>query len=240
LLPGPTTPPARVTHHAVRSAAATAGVASSSQFGCLFAEDEQIRTRASASVLAPTGIPDADGYESLPARRVRDLRALPGEDIAAMAGDGLGQAVGPPTAPSGEVPLSWPGERRHPLLSTRPAARARSRSHRQGRIVYTVRSAAGGQPAGHTGRRRHRAGRVGNIAVDDEGNAPARNVLIENGVLTDYMWTGCGHARRSEVLGQRPSTELPAPPHGADDEHVSSRRAEDPEEIVAQTLRVST
>jgi TldD protein len=31
-------------------------------------------------------------------------------------------------------------------------------------------------------------GEWGNYAVDDEGKAAARNVLIENGVLTDYLW----------------------------------------------------
>lgn len=34
------------------------------------------------------------------------------------------------------------------------------------------------------------AGEWGNYAVDDEGQPAARNVLIENGVLVDYLWDG--------------------------------------------------
>ena len=45
------------------------------------------------------------------------------------------------------------------------------------------------------------AGEWGTLAIDDEGNATQRNVLIENGVLTDYMWDYL----RSRNEGRAPS-----------------------------------
>jgi TldD protein len=41
----------------------------------------------------------------------------------------------------------------------------------------------------------------GTIAIDDEGHAARRNVLIENGVLTDYLWDTV----RSRKAGRPPS-----------------------------------
>ena len=44
--------------------------------------------------------------------------------------------------------------------------------------------------------------------MDDEGHAPARNVLIENGVLTDYMWDWLRarkEGRKSSGNGRRQS-----------------------------------
>ena len=41
----------------------------------------------------------------------------------------------------------------------------------------------------------------GTIAIDDEGHAARRNVLIENGVLTDYLWDTV----RSRKAGRAPS-----------------------------------
>ncbi len=51
-------------------------------------------------------------------------------------------------------------------------------------------------------------GEWGNFAVDDEGNPPGRNVLIENGVLTDYMWDWLRarkEGRKSSGNGRRQS-----------------------------------
>ena len=45
------------------------------------------------------------------------------------------------------------------------------------------------------------AGEWGTLAIDDEGHATQRNVLIENGVLTDYMWDHI----RSRKAGRSPS-----------------------------------
>ena len=82
------------------------------------------------------------------------------------------------------------------------------------------------------------AGEWGNFAVDDEGRPAARNVLIDHGVLTDYLWDWL-RARRegrgSSGNGRRQSYR-----------HLPMVRMtntflldgpDDPDEIVAQTPR---
>jgi len=76
----------------------------------------------------------------------------------------------------------------------------------------------------------------GSAAIDDEGRPSQRNVLIENGVLTDYMWDylrARKEGRASSGNGRRQSYQ-----------HLPMVRmtntyllagTEDPEEIVAQT-----
>ncbi len=64
----------------------------------------------------------------------------------------------------------------------------------------------------------------GTIAIDDEGHRAQRNVLIENGVLTEYMWDTVRAQGRPGAERQRPARDLPAPPDAAHDQHVLARR----------------
>ena len=65
----------------------------------------------------------------------------------------------------------------------------------------------------------------GTLAIDDEGQPAQRNVLIENGVLTDYMWDLLRARKEGRAeQRQRPPRDLPAPADGAHDEHVPARR----------------
>ncbi len=81
-------------------------------------------------------------------------------------------------------------------------------------------------------------GEWGNFAVDDEGHPASRNVLIDHGVLTDYLWDWLRarkEGRRSSGNGRRQSYQ-----------HLPMVRMtntfllageDDPEEIIAQTPR---
>jgi len=76
----------------------------------------------------------------------------------------------------------------------------------------------------------------GNIAVDDEGNPAQRNVLIEDGVLTDYMWDHLRarkEGRRSSGDGRRQSYQN-LPMVRMTNTYLLAGE-EDPESIIAST-----
>jgi TldD protein len=76
----------------------------------------------------------------------------------------------------------------------------------------------------------------GSAAIDDEGHPSQRNVLIENGVLTDYMWDylrARKDGRASSGNGRRQSYQH-LPMVRMTNTYLLAGQ-EDPEEIVAQT-----
>ncbi|MHB8262573.1 MAG: TldD/PmbA family protein [Acidimicrobiales bacterium] len=79
-------------------------------------------------------------------------------------------------------------------------------------------------------------GEWGSYGIDDEGKLPARNVLIENGVLGDYMWDvvrARKAGRASSGNGRRQSYKY-LPMVRMTNTFILPGQ-EDPEEIVAQT-----
>jgi TldD protein len=76
----------------------------------------------------------------------------------------------------------------------------------------------------------------GSLAIDDEGHPAGRNVLIEDGILTDYMWDWLRarkEGRASSGNGRRESYQH-LPMVRMTNTYVLAGR-EDPEEIVRQT-----
>ena len=62
------------------------------------------------------------------------------------------------------------------------------------------------------------AGEWGTIAIDDEGHATRRNVLIQDGVLQDYMWDHIAHATGRRVVAVSADTRDDAAVHAAMEE----------------------
>jgi len=67
--------------------------------------------------------------------------------------------------------------------------------------------------------------------IDDEGTPPQRTVLVEDGVLTGYLWDPAQRAaHRNPADRQRPEIELPRVPAVPHDQHHIEPGPHDPAE----------
>ena len=193
----------------------------------LWAEDDQVRTRFNVMCVANGDTGMQTGYESLARTEGFEIfERYKVEDIARTAATRALAKLSARPAPSGEVPIVLAGGSGgilfheacgHGLEADHIVKDASVYTGQMGKLVASplVTLVDDGTVLGEWG----------NFAVDDEGNAPARNVLIENGVLTDYMWDWLRarkEGRKSSGNGRRQS--LPASANGADDQHLSSGR----------------
>jgi TldD protein len=156
----------------------------------LLAQDEQIRTRFNVVCVANGDTGMQTGYESLARTEGFEIFERHNvEDIARTAAQRALAKLAARPAPSGEVPIVLAGGSGgilfheacgHGLEADHILKDASVYTGQMGQLVASplVTLVDDGTVLGEWG----------NFAVDDEGNAPARNVLIENGVLTDYMW----------------------------------------------------
>ena len=174
--PGPTTRPGRPGPPSPRSQAGYGDsrrrILVASSEGRL-AEDDQVRTRFNV-VAWPPGTPACrpDSRASPGPRASRSSTAADVDEVARTAAQRALTKLSARPAPSGELPVVLAGgQRRHPLpRGLRP--RAGGRPHRQGRLgLRGPDRPAGGQPAGHPGRRRHGGRRVGELRHRRRGPA---------------------------------------------------------------------
>ncbi len=201
-------------------------------------QDEQIRTRLSVSCIALGDGGMQTGYETI-ARTVgfEVFDSMSVEEIAAKAADRAVKKLSARPAPSGQmvaVLASGSGG----VLFHEACGHGLEADHIDkdasvyvGRLGETVASPLITLVDDGT-----LGGEWGSYGIDDEGNLPARNVLIENGVLADYMWDvlrARKKARSSSGNGRRQSYR-----------HLPMVRMtntfilpgkDDPDEIVAQT-----
>jgi TldD protein len=156
----------------------------------LLAEDDQIRTRFNVSCVATGDTGQQTGFESV--ARTEGFEVFGRYAVEEIARIAAARAIGKleaRPAPSGELPVVLAGGSGgilfheacgHGLEADHIVKDASVYVGQVGELVASplVTLIDDGTVSGEWG----------NYAVDDEGKPAARNVLIENGVLTDYMW----------------------------------------------------
>ncbi|MGH9045014.1 MAG: TldD/PmbA family protein [Acidimicrobiales bacterium] len=206
----------------------------------VYSEDDQVRTHFAVSCVATGDSGMQTGHESVARTEGFEVFGRHGvEEVAQVAARRALTKLGARPAPSGELPVVLAGGSGgilfheacgHGLEADHIVKDASVYVGKLGELVASplVTLVDDGTVAGEWG----------NYAVDDEGHPAARNVLIENGMLTDYMWDWLRarkEGRPSSGNGRRQSYQ-----------HLPMVRmtntfllggSEDPGEIIAQTPR---
>jgi TldD protein len=204
----------------------------------VLAEDDQVRTRFSVVCVATGDTGMQTGHESV-ARTVgfELFDAVDVEEISRGAARRALSKLSARPAPSGEVPVVLAGGSGgilfheacgHGLEADHIVKDSSVYTGRVGELVASplVTLVDDGTVAGEWG----------NFAFDDEGRPAARNVLIDKGVLTDYLWDWLRarkEGRTSSGNGRRQSYQH-LPMVRMTNTYLLAGE-EDPDEVVSQT-----
>jgi TldD protein len=204
----------------------------------LQAEDDQIRTRFNVMCVATGDTGMQTGMESV--ARTEGFEVFERTDVDEIARTAARRALAKLAArpaPSGELPVVLAGGSGgilfheacgHGLEADHIVKDASVYAKRVGELVASplVTLVDDGTVAGEWG----------NFLIDDEGRPAQRNVLIENGVLTDYMWDWLRAQKEGRVSsgnGRRQSYQC-LPMVRMTNTYLLAG-ADDPAEVVAQT-----
>lgn len=206
----------------------------------VLAEDDQVRTRLHVLCVAAGDSGMQTGSESV-ARTIgfELFDQVDVDDVARTAAERALVKLSARPAPSGELPVVLAGGSGgvlfheacgHGLEADHVAKDASVYAGRVGELVASplVTLVDDGTVAGEWG----------NVGVDDEGRPAARNVLIDHGVLTDYLWDWLRarkEGRSSSGNGRRQSYRYL--PMVRMTNTFLLPGADDPGEILAQTPR---
>ena len=206
----------------------------------LLSEDDQIRTRFNVSCVATGDTGMQTGFESVARTEGFELFGqFAVEDIARIAARrAIGKLAARP-APSGELPVILAGGSGG-ILFHEACGHGLEADHivKDSSVYVGQMGQQVASPLVTLVDDGTVSGEWGNFVVDDEGKASARNVLIEDGVLTDYMWDWLRarkEGRPSSGNGRRQSYQ-----------HLPMVRmtntfllagTENPDELIAQTPR---
>ncbi|MDA8262302.1 MAG: TldD/PmbA family protein [Actinomycetota bacterium] len=176
----------------------------------VFVEEEQVRTRLSISCIALGDTGMQTGYETAAMTMGFELfDEIDVDELAARAANRAIQKLSARPTPSGPMPVVLAGQGGGVLFHEACGHGLEADHILKDSSVY----------AGRVGERVASplvtlvddgtvANQWGTYSHDDEGNPAARNVLIENGVLSDYMWDstqGSRERRGSSGNGRRQS-----------------------------------
>lgn len=206
----------------------------------VFAGDDQVRSRFNVMAIAMGDAGLQTGFEAL--ARTEGLEMFDSNDVAEMAAIAARRAItklAARPAPSGEVPVILAGGSGGVLFHEACGHGLEADHIVKDSSVYT--NMVGEQVASPLVTLVDDAtvlGEWGTSAIDDEGHPASRNVLIEEGVLTEYMWDylrARKEGRNSSGNGRR-ETYAHLPMVRMTNTFLLAGE-EDPAELIAQTPR---
>ncbi len=206
----------------------------------LLASDDQVRTRFSVTAVASGDTGMQTGYKSTGFSMGWELfDRVDVEEMGRRRGaDRNHQVEGPARTERRDAGRAGQGQRRRDVpRSVRPRTRGRRRAEEHHRVRRVAWAKLVASPLVTLVDDGTMGPEWGSFSIDDEGRPATYNVLIENGVLTDYMWDYL-RARKagrptSSGNGRRQSYEY-LPMVRMTNTYVLAGQ-EDPDEIVRQT-----